>query len=40
MLDAAERVWLDAYHARVLKAVGPTAAPDARARLEEACTPL
>ncbi|HXT79267.1 MAG TPA: aminopeptidase P family protein [Acetobacteraceae bacterium] len=37
LLDPAERAWLNAYHARVLAAVGPHLAPPVRAWLEDAC---
>ncbi len=40
MLDAAERRWLDAYHARVLAEVGPALDAAARAWLARACRPL
>ncbi|MGC8475534.1 MAG: M24 family metallopeptidase [Acetobacteraceae bacterium] len=40
LLDAGERAWLDAYHARVLAEVGPALPPDARAWLASACAPL
>jgi Xaa-Pro aminopeptidase len=40
LLTGAERAWLDAYHARVLKEVGPALDPAARAWLERACAPL
>ena len=37
LLDAWERDWLDAYHARVLEAVGPRVEPAVRAWLAAAC---
>ena len=40
LLSAAEREWLDAYHARVLDTLGPDLDRDERAWLEGACTPL
>lgn len=40
LLTAAERTWLDAYHARVLDQVGPALDAEARAWLEGACRPL
>ena len=40
LLDAAERAWLDAYHARVLAEVGPALDPTVRAWLADACRPL
>ena len=40
LLDGAERGWLDAYHARVLAAVGPALPEAARAWLARACAPL
>lgn len=41
MLSADERAQMDAYHARVLKVVGPRIEqPDVRAWLEAACAPL
>ncbi|HEY1936112.1 MAG TPA: aminopeptidase P family protein [Acetobacteraceae bacterium] len=40
MLTAAERAWLDAYHARVLAEVGPLLEADAREWLTMACSPL
>jgi len=40
MLTDAERAWLDAYHAQVLRIVGPQVAGEARAWLEAACAPL
>ncbi len=40
LLDAAERAWLDDYHARVLKVVGPQLDSAIRAWLETACAPI
>jgi Xaa-Pro aminopeptidase len=40
LLDAAERAWLDAYHARVLAEVGPNLDPAVQAWLADACRPL
>ena len=41
MLSASERAQMDAYHARVLKVVGPRIEqPDVRAWLEAVCAPL
>jgi Xaa-Pro aminopeptidase len=40
LLSAEERAWLDAYHARVLAAVGPGLEPDVRGWLAEACAPM
>jgi Xaa-Pro aminopeptidase len=40
LLDGAERAWLDAYHARVLREVGPELEPEVGAWLERACAPL
>lgn len=40
LLTAAERDWLDAYHAQVLARIGPLVEESARAWLEKACTPL
>ena len=40
MLDAGERAWLDAYHARVLKVIGPQVESAVRAWLEQACAPI
>jgi Xaa-Pro aminopeptidase len=40
LLSPEERAWLDAYHARVLREVGPSLAPDVRAWLAAACGPL
>ena len=40
LLEPAERAWLDAYHARVLDAVGPLVEPETRRWLRAACAPL
>jgi len=40
LLTASERVWLDAYHARVLAEVAPHLDPEPRAWLTAACAPL
>lgn len=40
LLSEEERGWLDAYHARVLREVGPRCPADVRAWLEEACAPI
>jgi Xaa-Pro aminopeptidase len=40
LLNAEERAWLDAYHARVLAEVGPHLDPNERAWLAQACAPL
>jgi Xaa-Pro aminopeptidase len=40
LLDANERAWLDAYHARVLAVVGPHVDAAVQAWLERACAPL
>jgi Xaa-Pro aminopeptidase len=40
LLSPEERAQLDAYHARVLKVVGPQVEPDVRAWLEEVCAPV
>ena len=37
LLDAWELDWLNAYHARVLREVGPHVEPDVRAWLTAAC---
>ena len=39
-LTPEEKVWLDAYHAEVLRLIGPQLEADVRAWLEEACAPL
>ena len=35
-----ERDWLNAYHRRVVKEIGPLVDPEARAWLKKACAPL
>jgi Xaa-Pro aminopeptidase len=40
LLDAGERGWLDAYHARVLAALAPRVAPETARWLAMACAPL
>ncbi|HQT77942.1 MAG: X-Pro aminopeptidase [Rhodospirillales bacterium 20-64-7] len=40
MLTTAERAWIDEYHDRVLRMVGPALDPDARTWLAAACAPL
>jgi Xaa-Pro aminopeptidase len=40
LLTPDERAQMDAYHARVLREVGPRLEPDIRAWLEQACAPL
>jgi Xaa-Pro aminopeptidase len=40
LMTAPERAWLDAYHARVLREVGPALDPAARDWLEATCAPL
>ena len=40
LLDAAERAWLDAYHQRVLREIGPKLDGATRRWLEQACAPL
>jgi Xaa-Pro aminopeptidase len=40
LLTTQERAWLDAYHARVLRQVGPALPEDAKAWLERVCAPL
>jgi Xaa-Pro aminopeptidase len=40
LLDASERAWLDAYHARVLAIVGPHLDASVQAWLSESCAPL
>jgi Xaa-Pro aminopeptidase len=40
LLSEAERTWLDAYHARVLKEVGDHLEGDDLAWLRKACAPL
>ena len=39
-LTPEEKAWLDAYHAEVLRLIGPQLEADVRAWLEEACAPL
>ena len=40
MLTGEERAQIDAYHARVLKTVGPHVPADVRVWMEGACAPL
>lgn len=40
MLSPAEREWLDAYHARVLREIGPLVPAEVKAWLEQATVPL
>lgn len=40
LLDAEERAWLDAYHARVAETVGPLVDQETKAWLTTACAPL
>jgi Xaa-Pro aminopeptidase len=40
LMSPDERAWLDAYHARVLREVGPGLEPAVRGWLAEACAPL
>jgi Xaa-Pro aminopeptidase len=40
LLTGEEREWLDAYHARVIKEVGPLLDETDRAWLERTCAPL
>ncbi len=40
LLSPSERAWVDAYHARVARDVGPKLEPEVRAWLEAACAPL
>ncbi|MDQ4420421.1 aminopeptidase P family protein [Sphingobium sp. DEHP117] len=40
MLDAAERAWLDAYHAETLRRIDPLVEGDTRAWLSRACAPI
>lgn len=40
MLSPEERAWLDAYHARVLREIGPLVPADVRGWLEQATRPL
>lgn len=39
-LTAPERAWVDGYHARVLREIGPQVEPEVRSWLEKACAPL
>ena len=40
LLTPEERDWLNAYHGRVLKEIGPLVEPETRAWLEEACATI
>lgn len=40
MLSPAERQWVDAYHAEVVRRIGPSLGAEERAWLEEQCAPL
>ena len=40
LIDAGERVWLDAYHAGIVERIGPQLDGEARQWLEAACAPL
>jgi Xaa-Pro aminopeptidase len=40
LLDAAERTWIDAYHQRVWREIGPRLDAETRQWLEQACAPL
>ncbi len=40
LLTSGERDWLDAYHKRVLKEIGPLVDPKTRVWLKKACAPL
>jgi Xaa-Pro aminopeptidase len=40
MLSAEELAWLNAYHAEVVKKIGPTLETEERSWLEAACAPL
>jgi Xaa-Pro aminopeptidase len=40
LLTAAEKDWLDAYHARVWRTLAPLVGKPARAWLRAACAPL
>ena len=40
LLDRDERLWIDGYHAQVLRTVGPLVEPEVRAWLEAATRPL
>ena len=40
LLNAAERAWVDGYHAQVLEKIGPRVEPEVAAWLRVACAPL
>lgn len=40
LIDPAERRWIDDYHARVAREIGPLLENDVRSWLEQACAPL
>lgn len=40
LLEAAERDWLNAYHARVLAEIGPLVEPEVRSWLQRATAPI
>ena len=40
MLSANERAWVDAYHAEVVRRIGPRLGAEERAWLEAQCAPL
>ena len=40
LLDAEERGWIDAYHARVIERIGPQLEKDEREWLADVCRPL
>ena len=40
LLDAAERAWIDAYHAKVLEKIGPQLEAEVAIWLQEVCAPL
>jgi Xaa-Pro aminopeptidase len=40
LLDAAERAWIDAYHAMVIEKIGPQLPEDAHGWLNKVCRPL
>ena len=40
LLDASEGAWLDAYHTRVLREIGPALEAEPRAWLAQACAPI
>ena len=40
LLREDERAWLNGYHARVLREVGPHIPPDTRTWLAQACAPV